>query len=251
MQSIAFSLETQGIASLHHSDFNGRGENGADIVNFADFLRFSFLIFLIKNFDPKIMISVQDKLVSSEVVEEQFVCNLNVCKGACCVEGDTGAPLEPEELAILDQLYPIVRPYLTPEGQQAIDTEGGYRYFNSMQKFGTQLVGAEGACAWLTYEPNGIAKCGIEKAWEEGKVNFQKPISCHLYPIRIEKNESVNFEALNYDRWKICRSACKLGKSLKVPVYQFLKNALIRKYGEDFYNELDAAAQFWLQNEKK
>jgi hypothetical protein len=197
------------------------------------------------------MICVQEKLVSSEVIEEQFVCNLAVCKGACCIEGDIGAPLEESEIAILEEIYPIVRPYLTPEGQHAIDTEGGYRYFNNMKKFGTQLLGKEGACAWLTYEPNGVAKCGIEKAWEEGKIAFQKPISCHLYPIRIEKNEGTDFEALNYDRWSICRSACKLGKSLKVPVYQFLKNAIVRKYGEDFYNELDAAARFWLQNPER
>jgi hypothetical protein len=188
------------------------------------------------------MILIQEILVSDELISEQFVCNLSACKGACCWEGDMGAPLENDEIAVLDAIYPVVRPLLTEAGQKQIDAQGGSRYFKEMGQHGTQLLEGRGACAWLIFENNGVAKCGIEKAWEQGLVSYQKPISCQLYPIRVSKNEEVGFEALNYDRWDICSDACTNGKSLKVPVYQFLKNALVRKYGSDFYDELDAVA---------
>ena len=189
------------------------------------------------------MIIVQDKLISDELIEEQFVCNLNACKGACCWEGDFGAPLEKAELEILKQVYPEVRPYLTEAGQKVIDSEGTARYFRGMKSYGTSLVEG-GACAFMTMTSAGISQCGIELAWREGKIPFRKPISCHLYPIRVSKSKAMGTEMLNYDRWDICTAACALGKKEKVPVYQFLKEALIRAYGEDFYEELDAAAQF-------
>jgi hypothetical protein len=189
------------------------------------------------------MILIQEILVSDDVVSEQFVCNLSACKGACCWEGDLGAPLDDEEVQMLKDIYPTVRPFLSPEGQKRIDDTGGSRYFKDMKQHGTQLMEGRGACAWLTFEQGGIAKCGIEKAWEAGAIAFQKPISCHLYPIRIAKNAEIGFEAINYDRWDICSDACSNGKSLKVPVYQFLKNAITRKYGAAFYEELDAVAE--------
>lgn len=189
------------------------------------------------------MILIQEILVSDEVVTEQFVCNLTACKGACCWEGDMGAPLDDDELAILDEIYPKVKPFLSPAGQKIIEEQGGYRYFEGMKQQGTQLLDGVGACAWLTYETNGTAKCGIERAYEASVIDWQKPISCHLYPIRISQNDEVGFEAINYDRWSICNAACTNGAKLKVPVYQFLKSAIVRKYGQDFYDELDAVAQ--------
>ena len=193
------------------------------------------------------MIIIQDVLVSDELVEEQFICNLSKCKGACCWEGDFGAPLLEEELEILDNIYDDVRPFLTEEGQNKIDTEGGYKFFKGMEQNGTQLL-PDGRCAYLVIERNGVAQCGIEKAWKAGATDFQKPISCHLYPIRMSKQ--TGFEALNYDRWDICSDACQLGAEHQVPVYKFLKDALIRAYNQDFYEELDAAAQYIASTKK-
>ena len=189
------------------------------------------------------MIIVQDKLVSEDLVQEQFICNLQKCKGACCWEGDSGAPLERTELKILDKIYPKVRPFLTEEGQKVIDTEGCYVQDAEDGTYGTSLVN-NGPCAFMTKDVNGVAQCGIEQAWRAGEVEFRKPISCHLYPIRVSKNEIAGFEALNYDRWDICSAACSLGAEYQMPVYQFLKEAIIRKYGTEFYEELDAAAEY-------
>ena len=189
------------------------------------------------------MIIVQDKLVSEDLVQEQFICNLQKCKGACCWEGDSGAPLEHTELKILDKIYPKVRPFLTEEGQKVIDTEGCYIQDAEDGTYGTSLVN-NGPCAFMTKDVNGVAQCGIEQAWRAGEVEFRKPISCHLYPIRVSKNEIAGFEALNYDRWDICSAACSLGAEYQMPVYQFLKEAIIRKYGTEFYEELDAAAEY-------
>ena len=189
------------------------------------------------------MIVVQDKLVSDDVVSEQFVCNLSACKGACCWEGDSGAPLEKAELAELDAIFEQVMPYLSPAGIAAIEAQGKYVWYEEAQEWGTTLVD-NGPCAYMTLDPLGVAQCGIERAWRDGVVAFRKPISCQLYPIRVEKNEQVGFEALNYDRWDICSAACEKGKKEQVPVYVFLKDAIIRKYGVDFYEELDGAAQF-------
>lgn len=188
------------------------------------------------------MIIVQDKLVSDDVVEEQFVCNLNACKGACCWEGDSGAPLEAAELPVLDAIFEAVKPYLSPAGLAAIEAQGKYVWFEEAKDYGTTLVD-NGPCAYMTLEGS-VAQCGIERAWRDGKVDFRKPVSCHLYPIRVEKNEETGFEALNYDRWDICSAACELGKREQVPVYLFLKEAIVRKYGQDFYDELDGAAEF-------
>lgn len=189
------------------------------------------------------MIVVQDKLVSDDVVSEQFVCNLSACKGACCWEGDSGAPLEKAELAELDAIFEQVMPYLSPAGIAAIEAQGKYIWYEEAQEWGTTLVD-NGPCAYMTLDTLGVAQCGIERAWRDGVVDFRKPISCQLYPIRVEKNEQVGFEALNYDRWDICSAACEKGKKEQVPVYVFLKDAIIRKYGVDFYEELDGAAQF-------
>lgn len=184
------------------------------------------------------MIMINDVLVTDEVVQEHFLCNLNACKGACCWEGDSGAPLEKEELHILEQIYDKVKPFLRPEGLRAIEQDGVYSYFEEAKEYGTTLVN-NGACAYMTYDQYGIAQCGIEQAHNAGEIDFKKPVSCHLYPIRIERNPHSGLDILQYDRWDICTAACTLGAKEQLPIYRFVKDALIRKYGEAFYEALD------------
>lgn len=198
-------------------------------------------------FAKKIKVIKVDKvLVSDELVTENFICDLEKCKGACCVEGESGAPLEDKELTELNKIYPKVKPYLTEEGKRAIDEQGLY-VKDADDEWVTPLMWPGGPCAYTVFE-NGIALCGIEKAWRDGKFKFQKPISCHLYPIRIEKMRAG--DALNYHRWEVCNPACKLGKRKKVRVYEFLKSALIRKYGKIWFNKLDRAAGEFIESMK-
>lgn len=188
------------------------------------------------------MIQIDDKLISEEIFSEEFVCNLSKCKGACCVEGDMGAPLDKSETEILEKLYPKIKPFLPESGRKSIEQQGTWVVDDSDGCFVTPMV-ENSECAYVIFDENGITKCGIEKAFEAGAVDWQKPISCHLYPIRIK--EYKTFSAINYDEWNICNAACKLGKELKVPVYKFLKTPLIRKYGEEFYQILRTAADEW------
>ncbi len=187
------------------------------------------------------MILIDEVLVSNHVVESHFVCALESCKGACCWEGDMGAPLEDEEVAMLQQEYPNIRPFLTEEGQKVIQNEGPHALYKEDQSLGTPLING-GACAYMTLSEQGIARCGIEDAFNSGATVMNKPISCHLYPVRIEKMD--HYDAVNYDRWDICSAACSKGKREQVPLYVFVKEALIRKYGEGFYRELDEAAGY-------
>ena len=181
------------------------------------------------------MILVEKAVISDDIKENFFVCDLDKCKGACCVEGDAGAPLEEEETIILEEIYLRVKDYLTPEGREAIEAQGTWVIDRDGDK-GTPTIGNNGACAYSITDERGVLKCGIEQANRDGKIDFKKPVSCHLYPIRITKYD--DFDALNYDRWHICDAACVLGNKLGVPIYKFLKEALIRKYGEDWYAEL-------------
>ena len=185
------------------------------------------------------MIEVGSVLVSEELFKEEFVCNLSKCKGACCIHGDAGAPLEPHEEKVLNDVYYQVMPYMTAKGIATIE-EVGTTVIDADGDLTTPCVDGHKECAYVTWE-NGITKCAIEKAYEQGDVSWQKPISCHLYPIRI--TAYPEFDMLHYDRWHICSDACKLGKELSVPVYQFLKNPLIRKYGEAWYTELENVAK--------
>jgi len=191
------------------------------------------------------MIVVQNKIVSEELLEEEFACNLNACKGACCVSGDGGAPLEPEEVEILDSIQKQIRPYLTTEGKAVLKEKGNWTKTLSqgITYLETPLQGKRGACAYVVYE-NDIALCGIEKAWKAGATDFRKPISCHLYPIRADKQNN-GMEMLQYHRWNVCSPACVNGKKIGMPVYKFLKDAIIRAYGQEFYNELDEIATAW------
>lgn len=188
------------------------------------------------------MIVIDDKIISDDVVEEQFVCDLAACKGACCIEGELGAPLTKEETEILDSIYEKVKPYLTPQGIKSIEEQGKWVHTNEEEKYNTPLMPG-GGCAWINYDANGTVICGIEQAYYDGVIDWKKPISCHLYPIRVTKQRKTGFDMLNYERWNICKAACKNGKKLKVPVYVFLKEALIRAYGEEFWNALDASAR--------
>ena len=189
------------------------------------------------------MLIVDSKVISPDIFKEEFVCNLDACKGACCWEGDYGAPLDVEELDILEAIYDKVKPFLTPEGIAAIEEQGTAVYVPQEREYATTLVD-NAACAFLNYDENGIAKCGIEQAYEAGVIDYPKPISCHLYPIRVERLSNSSFEKLEYDRWEICSEACTMGAELNVPVYQFVKGPLIRKYGEDFYEQLEAMSQY-------
>lgn len=192
------------------------------------------------------MLEHQETLVHEDVMKEEFVCNLSKCHGACCVQGNAGAPLEDDELKELEACYPAVKPYLTPKGVATIEKEGLWVLdFEGDQT--TPCVDGDKECAYTIFEA-GQAKCGIEKAWLDGKISFRKPISCHLYPIRITKYPE--FDLLNYDRWSICSAACTLGAELKVPVYRFLKEALIRKYGESWYEGLEQSVAASVGSEK-
>lgn len=181
------------------------------------------------------MILIEDTCISDDIADKLFVCDIEKCKGACCVEGDLGAPLEDVELPIIHEIYEKVKPYLTPEGIAAIEQQGVYIQDFEGDYSTPTIEGKE--CAYALYDEKGHLKCGIELAYNDGIIDFKKPISCHLYPIRITKYEQ--FHALNYDRWSICSPACSLGEQLGVPVYQFLKEPLTRAYGEEWYKQLE------------
>lgn len=181
------------------------------------------------------MIQLDQTLISDELKDQFFVCDLNKCKGACCVEGDLGAPLELDELPQIEEVVEMVKPYLSPEAVEALEKNGAY-LLDEEGDFSTTTVNNR-ECAFAFYDEKKVLKCGIEQAWKEGKTSFRKPISCHLYPVRIAKLH--DFVALNYSRWHICSPACDLGQKLSVPVYKFLKEALVRKFGEEWYNKLE------------
>lgn len=184
------------------------------------------------------MFQLGKTIVSEEILEKDFVCNLSACKGACCIEGEAGAPLSEEEVGILKEIYPKVKPFLRKEGIESIEKQGTH-VESEWGELETPLVNG-GECAYVTFDEMGIAKCGIEDAYNAGVISFQKPVSCHLYPVRITEYKS--FSALNYHKWSICDAACALGKELQVPVYKFVKTALVRKYGEEWYAELEKIA---------
>lgn len=189
------------------------------------------------------MIAIDNVLISDAIIEDRFVCDLNKCKGGCCVDGDAGAPLEDAELQELNAAYEAVRPYLTEESQQQLEKQGRY-LFNPEFGWVTPTIDSK-ICVYGITDNNGIVKCGIEQAYNDGKIGWRKPISCHLFPIRIKQSRNKKSEYVNYQpREDLCSAACTLGKKLKVPVYVFLKDAIIRKYGLTFYETLEATAKF-------
>ena len=185
------------------------------------------------------MFQLGKTIVSEDIFEKDFVCNLSACKGACCIDGDAGAPLDESEVQILQDIYPKIKPFLRDEGIKAIEDQGT----SIITDFGdheTPLIdGAD--CAYVIMDESGTALCGIEQAYEQGLIDWKKPVSCHLYPIRVKSY--TEFSAVNYDKWEICDDACVLGQELQVPVYKFVKEALIRKFGNSWYEELELVAK--------
>ena len=184
------------------------------------------------------MILVGNCIISDDIKDIEFCCNLDACKGACCVDGDAGAPLDASEVEKLKEIYPKIKPYLRKDGIKAIEEQG------------TSVVGLDGEpettlidgkdCAYVIFDKK-TALCGIEQAYNQGIVDWKKPVSCHLYPIRVK--EYADFSAVNYHKWHICDAACSLGQELEVPVYKFLKESLIRKFGEQWYQDLEKVAE--------
>ena len=181
------------------------------------------------------IVEIGDKVVSTQIFDRKFVCDLAACKGACCIEGDAGAPLTIEEVSIIEDELEAIKPYMRKEGLKAVEEQGVFYMDQDNEPVTTLVNGAE--CAFVYFDDQGITKCSIEQAHRDGKTDFKKPISCHLYPIRVKQfNE---FKALNYDKWDICSPACACGDELNVPVYKFLKEPLIRAFGAPFFEELE------------
>ncbi len=185
------------------------------------------------------MIQIGKTIVSEDIIEKEFVCNLAACKGQCCIDGDAGAPLEDEELQIMEAIFPKVKPFLRKEGLAAIEEQGVFTT-NADGEHETTLIDNKD-CAYVIFDEKNVALCAIEEAYNQGEIDWKKPVSCHLYPIRVQ--DYSEFAAVNYDSWSICDDACTLGKELQIPTYKFVKQALIRKFGKDWYAELEKVAE--------
>lgn len=192
------------------------------------------------------MFVIKDTLVSLDLVERFFVCDLDVCKGQCCIEGDAGAPLLDEEKRAIDNNIDKILPLLTPGGREAVESQGS-SYVDIEGDLVTMLVD-DSNCAFCTFSSNGTCMCALEKGYREGILPHLKPSSCHLYPVRL--SQVGNMTAVNLHRWKICRCAEKKGRQLNIRAYEFLKEPLVRKFGEDWYEELSNVADQWLQQLK-
>ncbi len=184
------------------------------------------------------MFQLGKTIVSEDVIEKDFLCNLSACKGACCIDGDAGAPLEKDEAKILEEIYPKIKPFLRQEGIDVIEEQGAFITTEEGELETPLINGAD--CAYVIFDEKNVALCAIEEAYNQGEVTWKKPVSCHLYPIRVQ--DYSEFSAVNYHKWQICDDACTLGEELGVPVYKFVKEALIRKFGEDWYMELEKVA---------
>ena len=184
------------------------------------------------------MFQIENVVLSNDIIEKKFACNLDVCKGACCVEGDSGAPLEKEEQELLIQYYDVIEPFMNEAGRKAVAEKGKY-YIDEEHDCVTMLVNDK-ECAYAIFDETNTAQCAIEKAWFDKKSPFRKPISCFLYPIRVK--EFTELTAVNYDEWDVCKSACTLGEKKNIPVYKFLKEPLIEKFGKDWYEQLEYLA---------
>jgi hypothetical protein len=182
------------------------------------------------------MVEIEDKIISDELFEKKFVCDLQKCKGGCCVEGDSGAPLRSKEIKEIAKNLSIIKSEMSTKGLNAIKNNDFY-YLDSDGDKVTKLVDGK-ECVFVFFDKNNIAKCSIESAHRKNKINFNKPISCHLYPVRIKKYDS--FTAVNVDSWHICKPACECGTELNVPVFKFLKDAIVRSWGLDFFKHLDS-----------
>ena len=185
------------------------------------------------------MLQIQDVVVSFDVLKEKFLCDLQACKGTCCIEGDAGAPVELEEVEKLEEVLPLIWEELSPEARTVIDRQG-VAYVDQEGDLVTSIVNGKD-CVFTCYDERGCCYCAIEKAFRKGKTDFLKPVSCHLYPIRIK--DFGAFKGVNYNRWDVCKAAVLLGEKENLPVYKFLKEPLIRKFGEEWYQELEIAVE--------
>lgn len=183
------------------------------------------------------MLEIQDTLVSLDLFSQHFCCDLKACRGICCVEGDAGAPVETDEIAAIEEAMELVWDELTPEARQVIEAQG-IVYSDPSGELVTSIVNDKD-CVFANHDADGTCFCVLDRAYRAGRIKFQKPISCHLYPVRL-KNIG-NSVGVNYDRWDICDCGCKLGKELALPLYQFLKEPLIRRFGQAWWEECDAA----------
>lgn len=193
------------------------------------------------------MIEIDDKIVSLDLLREMFVCDLAKCKGICCVEGDSGAPLDIDEVDILEQEWESYAPYMTDEGRRAVE-EQGFMVVDVDGDYTTPLV--DGAACAYAFEEAGVTYCAIERAYREGKCAFMKPISCHLYPIRVTRFRNGS-AGLNYHRWSVCSGARECGKRLGVPAYKALREPIIRAFGEEFYAQMELAADMLKEENNK
>ena len=187
------------------------------------------------------MIQIGDVVVSFDVLREKFLCDLGACQGICCIEGDAGAPVELDEVEKLEEVLPLIWDELSPEARTVIE-EQGVVYTDCEGDLVTSIVNNKD-CVFTCYDADGTCKCAIEKAYREGKTDFYKPVSCHLYPIRVTQYR--DFKAVNYHRWSVCKAAEILGKKEQLPVYKFLKEPLIRKFGQAWYKALEECAEEW------
>ncbi|MDR0699426.1 MAG: DUF3109 family protein [Tannerella sp.] len=188
------------------------------------------------------MIQIEDTMISLDLVERFFHCDLAQCKGGCCIEGEAGAPLEKKEFDILRAILPAVWDDLSPDAKTVINKQG-VGYIDVDNDIVTSIVDGKN-CVFTCYDADGICKCAIEKAYNEGRIHFMKPVSCHLYPVRVTQYK--DYKAINYHRWKVCRAAEMLGEQKHIPVYRFLREPLIRKFGEEWFNTLDMCAKEYL-----
>lgn len=180
------------------------------------------------------MLQIQDVLVSFDLLTKCFSCDLNCCKGACCIEGDAGAPVTPEEIATIEELLPVIWNDLSVEARKVINRQG-VAYSDPEGELVTSIVNGKD-CVFTCYGEDGCCYCAIEKAFRTGLCKFKKPVSCHLYPIRVKR--IGNGWGLNYDRWDVCRAAVIKGEKEGVPIYKYLKEPLIRRFGQAWYDEL-------------
>lgn len=185
------------------------------------------------------MLQVGDVVVSFDVLKEKFLCDLSACHGACCIEGDAGAPLELDEVAQIEDVLPLIWDELSPEAREIIDKQG-VAYVDREGDLVTSIVGGKD-CVFTCYDGRGCCYCAIERAFREGKTKFMKPVSCHLYPIRVK--DFGTFKGVNYNRWDVCKAAVLLGQKEDLPVYKFLREPLIRKFGAEWYAELETAVE--------
>jgi hypothetical protein len=196
------------------------------------------------------VIVIDNVLISDDVIEKQFVCDLAKCKGGCCEEGDAGAPLDENELDIIIDLYEKIKPYLTDAAIKEIERKGKYVYHKEFRWVTPTLENDSEICVYGIRENDGVIKCAFEKAYNDGIIKWKKPVSCHLFPIIVSKGKKSNFDKMNYEpRENLCNPACALGKKLQVPTYEFMKEALMRKYGKGFFNALDSIAKNKIEND--